>query len=170
MKKKLLIGVAVTVLLGFCLEGFIPETATLVRHLISGSQTELNGFVIPIPLTWMGSGNKSGITLFKARGNVRAYLSGQSSAMIFFFPDQRPVTGKEYEYWLNKRLSRGTNTTTERRVGGVQNICIQHVPLEGPQMIECFPKDKGDLSVSYIGDADRIPEFFAILDNVKKAN
>jgi hypothetical protein len=176
MKEKYLYGFAVVALLSLLLLGFTPETASILAGVFRGRERELNGCLISIPSGWYSPpASGQGVTMSQSRGRMRTLLFGDArNVLILFFPDSRLSSGNDYFNALDQRLRRyGTNMPSERFIAGTLNSCISHTPSSHPSeaFIYCFPKNqRGNIMVSYIGDTAHVPEFFAILDGVKKTN
>jgi hypothetical protein len=100
-------------------------------------------------------------------------LLGSSAGMVSLYTQPR-VTA--FDYLKSEERLRGVGhqigTVSERTIAEQQSVCIQSSPREFPEFINilCLPKSQGVLSASYSGTSGHVPEFFAILDGVKKTN
>ncbi len=156
-------------------DGFMPESMALWSRTTHVSRQTLNGYEIEVPLGWNISGQKDSVSLLKVRGQVRSYLFGSSGETIDFIAIQAAHNPVNYRNSLTvlERIHWKVGKSEERSVAGKKMICMHASPPDYPYMLNifCVPDGSTDgLSISYSGDTEHVPEFFAILDNVKKTN
>ena len=153
--------------------GFLPESMALWSRISQKNHPTVNGYQIDVPAGWSVSRDQDSVTLLQAKGRIRSYFSGPSLEMIFLRPtprdrklefDQQRVVDTLY------RIHQDVTDIKDRKAGDIDEVCITHSSPNLRVMTEvwCYSKSGLGLEASYTGEPEHIPEFFAILDSVKK--
>jgi|SRR6185312_2680313 len=176
MKKRYFTSVLLLMGLLLCYLSAAPEMLTFGWHLTHGQRQTFATYSIPVPLDWTGTFDDSGrwFSIDKAQGPVRIFLFGPSGASIGFSSTPMPRPGTEIvgDFAKSPPPDYGTVITSIRQIADFNSSCEQHTVKVLPKMvyIQCFPNGTSGIEVHFAGDSQHVPEFFAILDGVKKTN
>lgn len=158
---------------------FLPESFGVMTHFWWENPSELKGYEVELPATWIVDGWDAGqastwafVGAFECKGLVRSgirrYLRATPIVSEMSFRTPSGIS-PEHEQWRGAPLSQDTV-----RLNTDSITCLHYTPRyrkwessEELRDIECSTA-KGDLAASFLGDVSSVPTFYSVLKSIRR--
>jgi len=180
MSRRDAIVLGVILLVSALFQEFTPETFALVWHLRYGSTARIRNnavgtYEVPVPLFWSASRDfgEMRVDMSVFPGRFRAVYLGavMESVTVGFDFGISPGVEAQKDLWRVDEVVRTKTTASPRSIAGQATTCFERRdPKLGSFLsVDCRPAvETHGLSASFVGFEKSLPDFYAILSQVKK--